>query len=107
MGTQPGPRDTSQALAGLWDGVRWRRIPADPAAGAALAGVSCVSVRFCLAVGATNTQYALAERWTGVRWQVQPAPDVNRVGYTVLDAVSCAAWWWRPEGRGGLGSGHD
>jgi hypothetical protein len=90
-GAQPGPRDTSQALAELWDGVRWRRIPADPAAGTALAGVSCVSVRFCLAVGATDTQYTLAERWTGVRWQVQPTPDVNRIGYSVLTAVSCAA----------------
>ena len=26
-----------------------------------------------------------------VRWRVLPALDVNRVGYTVLDAVSCAA----------------
>jgi hypothetical protein len=90
-GAQPGPRDTSQALAELWDGVQWRRIAADPAAGTALAGVPCVSVRSCLAVGATSTQYPLAERWTGVRWRVQPAPGVNRIGYTVLDAVSCAA----------------
>ena len=30
-------------------------------------------------------------RWGGHRWQVERAPDVNRIGYTVLDAVSCAA----------------
>ena len=26
-----------------------------------------------------------------MRWQVEPTPDVNRIGYTVLDAVSCAS----------------
>ena len=89
---QPTAGVTDQALAELWDGSRWRMVrPADPAARTALAAVSCVSARFCLAVGATEAQYALAERWTGVGWQVERTPDVNRVGYTVLDAVSCAA----------------
>ena len=44
------------------------------------------SARFCLAVGATDAQDTLAERWTGVRWQVERTPDVNRIGYSVLDA---------------------
>ncbi len=89
-GARPG--GTDQALAELWDGARWRVIrPVDPARRTALAGVSCVSARFCLAVGATDAQDTLAERWTGVRWQVEPTPDVNRIGYTVLDAVSCAS----------------
>jgi hypothetical protein len=89
-GARPSASYTDQALAELWDGVRWRMIhPADPARRTALAGVACTA-RFCLAVGATDAQYALAERWAG-RWQVERTPDVNRIGYTVLDAVSCAA----------------
>ena len=84
---QPGTGRTDQALAELWDGSRWRLIrPADPAPRTALAAVSCVSARFCLAVGATDAKYTLAERWNGVRWQVQRTPDVNRIGYSVLAA---------------------
>jgi hypothetical protein len=90
-GAQPSPSYTDQALAEVWDGTRWRMIhPADPARRTALAGVACTA-RFCQAVGATGAQYALAERWDGARWQVERTPDVNRIGYTVLNAVSCAA----------------
>jgi hypothetical protein len=89
---QPSTSGTDRALAELWDGTRWRMLhPADPARRTALAGVSCVSARDCLAVGASTAQYTLAEGWNGVRWQVERTPDVNRIGYTVLDAVSCAA----------------
>lgn len=69
--------------AQVWAGGRWRR--AGTAGG--LSSVSCVSATWCQ----TDTQYTLAERWTGVRWRVQPTPDVNRIGYSVLTAVSCAA----------------
>jgi hypothetical protein len=90
-GARPSPSDTDQALAERWDGTRWRMIrPVDPARRTALSAVSCESAVSCLAVGATDTQYTLAERWTGARWQVLRTPDVNRIGYTVLDAVSCA-----------------
>jgi hypothetical protein len=40
---------------------------------------------------AAGPRRTLAERWDGHRRQVERAPDVNRIGYTVLDAVSCAA----------------
>jgi hypothetical protein len=32
----------------------------------------------------------LAERWDGVAWHRQRTPNLNRIGYTALDSVSCA-----------------
>ena len=34
---------------------------------------------------------ALAERWDGSTWTIQRVPDVNRIGYTELTAVSCSS----------------
>ena len=57
-----------------------------------LTGVSCVSPRFCVAVGAylydPGQMAALVEIWEGKAWKPAPAPkpDLN-----VLNAVSCLA----------------
>ena len=65
--------------------------PLDPARRTALAAVSCMSARFCLAVGATGAQDTLAERWTGVRWSARAHPrrEPHRV-HRCWTAVSCA-----------------
>ena len=69
-------------LAERWNGARWvigrPRYPAG-ARGAALAEVSCPSVRACTAVGSfTDTPGVgepLAERWTSRGWAIQPTPS--------------------------------
>ena len=70
----------------------WKRVATPAVPGTALlAGVSCVSTSFCVAVGRQLQRlvsHTLAERWDGTRWHVVPtnAPADRRSGFT---AVSC------------------
>ena len=61
-------------------------LPAD----AVLAGISCVSASFCLAVGgyadALGRRHSLAEKWNGSRWLVVPGARG-----TGLSGVSCTS----------------
>ncbi len=97
------PSTTPRALAGIWDGYRWR-VTAMPVPRRAqtpeLTGVSCASAGSCLAVGDYRTgvsampnpssrEWILAEYWNGTRWRILPARNVARINRLV--AVSCSA----------------
>ena len=91
-----GPNDQSP-LAMLRTGTTWALKPAPRPSGvriSLLSGVSCATVRFCVAVGYTratphdpNTG-ALLERWNGTSWARQKAPSAAGA---ILSAVSCPA----------------
>jgi hypothetical protein len=82
---------SSRGLVEVWDGSTWsvRPTPLGAVRGSALSGVSCVSRRFCIAVGSTGLQIAAAMLWNGSTWRRLTLPLV-KWGPT-LTAVSCAA----------------
>jgi hypothetical protein len=85
-----------QTLAERWNGSRWEieptpTLPNDfyPVAGE-LAGVSCTSATFCVAVG--TAQFTLAEAWNGRAWTIQPTPAPTSVsGYSAVACKSASA----------------
>ncbi len=79
------------ALLELWNGAAWavQQSPLSSVRNSHLSGVSCVTSRFCIAVGSTGLQIAAALRWNGQSWQRLTLPSVN-LGPT-LTAVSCVA----------------
>ncbi|MGH2893325.1 MAG: hypothetical protein ACRDPM_08655, partial [Solirubrobacteraceae bacterium] len=82
---------SARAILEVWNGTAWKVRPTPLAAvrGSALTGVSCVSSRFCIAVGDTGLQIAAALRWNGRTWRRLTLPTV-KWGPT-LTAISCAA----------------
>jgi hypothetical protein len=84
-------RLSSRAVLEVWDGTVWKVQPSPlgSVGGAALTGVSCVSSRFCMAVGSTSLQVAAVVVWNGRAWRRVALPRV-RWGPT-LNAVSCVA----------------
>ena len=91
--------NASDEMAQVWDGVKWSMQEVrDPPAGR-LAGVSCVSTTWCIAVGATSDSsalpgYTVVERWDGSSWTRQTSPSPGPAGSTPtaeLVAVSCAS----------------
>jgi hypothetical protein len=72
-------------LLEVWNGSAWaaRVTPISAARGGALSGVSCVSTRFCMAVGSSGLI------WDGTSWRQIKLPAV-KYG-TSLTATSCAA----------------
>jgi hypothetical protein len=90
---RPSPSYRDSTLAELWDGSRWRIVPApNPSHANRLSGVSCPSPAACVAVGSSaNGARTLAERWNGARWTVQHTPNIGHIGYAALTAVSCAS----------------
>lgn len=89
-------------VAERWNGRRWSiqqmpRLPA-PAPGvqrySELDAVSCVSSRFCMAVGGNvggdGRQSALAELWNGHNWSVEPVPQPFGLE-SRLSSVSCTS----------------
>jgi hypothetical protein len=81
----------SRAVAEVWNGTAWKSqtTPLTAIRGSALSGVSCVSSRFCIAVGSIGLENVKALRWNGHSWQQLTLPFV-KWGST-LTAVSCAA----------------
>jgi hypothetical protein len=58
--------------------------------------VSCVSARWCTAVGSyqdyqSGAQLPLAEHWNGSRWAIQTAANPAGAETTELSAVSCVS----------------
>jgi hypothetical protein len=82
-------------LAAQWNGRHWavQHTPDPGAKGSLLTWVSCVSTKWCSAVGGaqptTQTEAPLAEYWNGQHWKVQSA--ANPAGDTdgQLEGESC------------------
>jgi hypothetical protein len=80
-----------------WNGRRWTLsvLPKPPSApDAELESISCVSARFCFAVGASwdggGDQQAFAEQMRGSKWSLRPLSAAGTSsGVTALDGVSC------------------
>ncbi|MGA2470302.1 MAG: hypothetical protein ABSG64_06395 [Solirubrobacteraceae bacterium] len=71
---------------------RWRPAPVSPIGrDSQLAAISCVSARWCLAVGGRPAG-ALSEIWDGKRWAVASVPLPH--GTNTLAAVSCLSATW-------------
>ncbi|HEV2373665.1 MAG TPA: hypothetical protein VGS19_16015 [Streptosporangiaceae bacterium] len=83
----------TRALAERWNGTRWaiQPIPRPAhAGGARLFGVSCASVRRCIAVGDhLKGPLPLAEEWDGARWRVLPVPVPTGTRESSLSGISC------------------
>jgi len=98
VGTRAAPKPAVvQPLAERWDGTRWRVVPT-PAPStrlrAALAAVSCLTGRDCVAVGyqyqAGEAGYiTLAEQWNGSGWQITQSINPAAVHSAFLNGVSC------------------
>jgi hypothetical protein len=67
-----------------WDSTSWQAVPAPPLWTAA--AVSCVSARWCLAVGTDSQPHMQAVTWDGDRWG---APVTGPLGE--LTKVACAS----------------
>jgi hypothetical protein len=84
----------SQAGTAQAAGSTWSIVPS-PNKGSTdqLAGLSCISSAFCVAVGyytnSSNLPFTLIESWNGTRWTIMPSPNKGDDG-GVLRAVSCA-----------------
>jgi len=82
-------------VAERWNGVRWTIHPT-PASGdlSELAGVSCLSASFCMAVGgppAGDTGPGLADRWNGRDWTRIRVPAGTLNGVSCRSARLCTA----------------
>jgi hypothetical protein len=96
-----GDYDTSEAatqplMSEIWNGKSWKMVlPPNPsgASAHALVGVSCISTKFCNAVGDSLTSklalLSLGETWNGKAWTVQPTPKSKVKGISELFDVSC------------------
>lgn len=85
-------------LAELWNGVRWRVLPAPvPAAsqGGEFLAISCRQARACTAAGDYGTSagadVTLAERWNGTRWTIRQTPNPKNSFGSSLRAISCSS----------------
>ena len=79
----------TQTLAATWNGTSWHVRPTPNPAGNTvnLTGVSCVTAKFCEAVGTSDAQSAaFAEQWNGTAWKLQSAPGAGGA-----NSVSCVS----------------
>ena len=80
-GTNPG--STDQTLIEQWDGAAWSVVPSpntSTTADDSLAGVSCVTTSFCVAVGYNDdnvgdNDQTLIEEWNGTAWSIVSEPQ--------------------------------
>ncbi len=92
-------RHPTTNLVETWNGSAWSvvpspRPPGPPFKDSLLTGVSCVSVRFCVAVGVAyphsgGPSSTLVESWNGSVWSI--APDPNPGISPELQDVSCVS----------------
>ncbi len=97
-GSAPYESGRIAALAEHWNGSKWTVQSTPEPAGAAeseLDGVSCSSMRACVAVGhyidSAGTTVTLSETWDGTRWSIQPTPNPDGATFSVLSGVSCTS----------------
>jgi hypothetical protein len=77
-----------------WDGHLWTTVDPGNVAGAELIGVSCYSVKHCLAVGIKPTGFGfgggpVVARLNGGRWSTVSTPSPKGAIQTGLSSVSC------------------
>lgn len=101
-----GKTGANQApLTESWNGTHWTAVPApNKDSSGSLNAVSCVSARFCAAVGTyLSGEYVdnktLLEVWNGSRWTAEPATTVNSemngVSCTSPQACWAAGFYWK------------
>jgi hypothetical protein len=84
-----------RTLIETWSGSEWSTVPSPNVGGYTntLRGVSCVSSRFCVAVGADRLESGpgntLVGSWNGTEWSVVPSPNPGFGGQ--LYGVSCVS----------------
>jgi hypothetical protein len=83
----------NQTLMLTWDGSDWSIVdsPNPGTANEILNGVSCASLSWCVAVGATPSESGnkpLVEAWDGSSWSVVESPND---GNSLLQSVSCTS----------------
>jgi hypothetical protein len=99
-------------LAERWDGNKWsvQSMPAPTGATfsptiSTVSGLSCLSSRFCIAVGSSSQEtfsgeeQTFAERWDGSSWSLQPTPqgpgafEFSSVSCTSPSACTAVGWY--------------
>ena len=87
---------TGAPFTELWNGKAWTIRTAPSPGGdnsnSSLIGVSCISARYCVAVGSTiagGHNNAYSEVWNGKTWRIKPTPRPRRTTYSDLGTVSC------------------
>jgi hypothetical protein len=96
VGSYTAADSTIKALAERWNGSVWSVVTIPDPTGApqtTLAGVSCASASYCIAVGSFGTDSAfktLTERWDGTSWAIAPSPHPTGATYSPLSAVACS-----------------
>jgi hypothetical protein len=95
------PQSVPQPLAESWNGTSWalQHAAAPPRAITnGLNSVSCVTARFCEAVGSAGDSAgnvtSLAETWNGSAWKIQATPDPAQASSgvrAIMHGVSCVS----------------
>jgi hypothetical protein len=100
VGHSPAFGSSTWAFVERWAGGAWstQHTPTPVGArGSSLLAVSCVSRKWCVAVGTwykhrdSEGGVTLAERWNGSRWALQPTPAPAGLHDGLLDGVSCTS----------------
>lgn len=84
-------------LISKWNGKAWSRLAAVVPKGSSdgfLTGVSCLSAKMCIAVGAASSSKGLAsvaERWNGSKWALTSVPWPKGTKNPEFTGVSCVA----------------
>jgi hypothetical protein len=83
----------SRTLIESWNGTTWSLVtsPNKFSNDNVLTSVSCVSAKFCVAVGSwADARATLVESWNGSTWSVVPSPSTSSIDQQ-LDGVSCVS----------------
>jgi hypothetical protein len=85
---------TGTPFTEVWNGKTWtiRAAPSPGGDNSSLIGVSCISARYCVAVGFTiigGHNNAYSEVWNGRAWRIKPTARPSGTTYSDLGAVSC------------------
>jgi hypothetical protein len=86
-----------QTLIEKWNGTRWATVKSPSSSsthGTDLSDVSCVSAKFCMAVGSFGNGTVAqnwTEKWNGSKWAKVSAPDTSATQTNFLSWVSCVS----------------
>jgi len=97
VGGRQGRTGAGVTLAESWNGTAWsvQKTPNPPGATeSSLAGVSCTSATFCIAVGlatSPTSDQPVAEIWNGSTWSIQQTPSVTDAQFKGVSCTSSRA----------------